>query len=221
MLFRSALCAALLCACLCEHVVRGGFGIHAGSSLAEWGIGPATDPAARAWSAPDELFEYDVIMGTAGPLGLRLASDLAVTGVEGGDDGAADVSVAAAAGVRVRDVLVSVNGQLLAGLPLVEVTRRLREAALPKTLRFRPAVREVREQSAATNVTGGALVHAQKGAGGTESFVVSFHKGESAHGLLLSPELEVLGFEQGTAPDAEEGEEDAAEIFQVADVTLN
>ena len=80
------------------------FGVRAGSSLSDWGIDEEEerDPASRAWSAPEDTYDYSVEFGGTGVLGLRLSAALQVTEI-------VDNSEAARSTIRVRDVLVALG----------------------------------------------------------------------------------------------------------------
>ena len=110
----------LLLVCVGLPLTDAQFGVRAGSSLADWGIEEEEerDPASRAWSAPEDTYDYSVEFGGTGVLGLRLSAALQVTEI-------VENSEAAKSTIRVRDVLVALNGDELTGMPLNVVLQLL------------------------------------------------------------------------------------------------
>ena len=105
----------------------------------DWGIEEEEerDPASRAWSAPEDTYDYSVEFGGTGVLGLRLSAALQVTEI-------VDNSEAARSTIHVRDVLVALNGNDLTGKPLSDVLEQLQNkgGSSTRVLRFRPHVQE-------------------------------------------------------------------------------
>lgn len=79
--------------------------------------------------------QFNVVVPTAAPLGLRLGARLEILAFAADADGRPR-TVEASGLAEVGDMLLTVNGESLVGLPLHDAVDRLANAPVPRTLRF-------------------------------------------------------------------------------------